>query len=108
MKNNLEIIPFQGKQLFCPVIDGEPYVIVNAIIFYIGLNYDSAIVNLKNHDRLGKRLAEIQIKKSKKGKNQHAIWHVSLTKNGQNDEILVENHAHWEYLREQFKGYKYT
>ena len=105
MEQSLEIINFHEDKLYCPVIDGEPYVIVSLIIQTLCLNYKSAINNLKYHPRLGKRLIELKIQNDK---IQSTVRWISFKKNGQNEGFLAEKDSEWEYLREEIKGYKYT
>lgn len=56
-----QIVKFQNTQIVCPIIDNEPYVLVKSVIDGIGLNYDTAISNLNNNERLKRYLAEWQV-----------------------------------------------
>ena len=53
-----EIVKFNQKEMVCPIIAGEPFVIVKSIIDGIGLNYDTAMANLKSNEKLKRYLAE--------------------------------------------------
>ena len=60
-----EIVKFNGNQMVCPVIDGEPYVLAKSIIDGIGLNYDYALHSLKNNERLNTYLCEYKVMSDK-------------------------------------------
>jgi len=66
MKNtnlqNAEIVKFNSTKIVCPIINGEPYVLVKSIIDGIGLNYNSALENLKNNERLKNYIAEWRVR----------------------------------------------
>jgi hypothetical protein len=107
-KNTLETVQFGVDLLFCPIIDGVPFVVLNGIISSIGLNYNTAIDNVKAHSRFGKHTIQIQIGKPEKNKNRHAVRRVSLEKNDQKEVYFIENTPEWGVFIEQIRGYKYT
>ena len=106
--NKLEIVNFYQDKLYCPVINGEPYTIVNTIVKSLGVNYSNTMEKLRSHSRFGEIIGTLQVKRERRGKNQYGATHISFT---QKDEILQfsdHNSGVWQVIYEQIKGYKYT
>jgi hypothetical protein len=60
VKQHTELVKFNQTELVCPIINGEPHIVVKSIIDDCRLNYDSAVEGLKNNPRLSLYLAEWQ------------------------------------------------
>lgn len=56
--NKYEKVRFRNAVLICPIINGEPHVLIKNIIDDIGLNYSSAQQALRKHPRLSNYCAE--------------------------------------------------
>ncbi len=103
----IEVVYFHEDKFACPVIQGEPYVVVNSIIDSIGLNYKTTLDTIKN-SRFDRWIAYLQMKKVKKAQNQSALRQISFEKNGEKLEFSALNSSQWEDIFSQVKGYKYV
>jgi len=56
--DNFQVVNFNGSKLVCPIISGMPFIVVKCIIDEVKLHQKKATGNLKNHPRLGSRVAE--------------------------------------------------
>jgi len=103
----LEIIPFNSNNIFCPVINGEPYVILNSIIEEIGLSYKAARENL-NNGRFSKYMATLSIKLGDKSENQSTERWIVFEKNGEKQEFFDRIDTQWVPILKEIKGYNYA
>ncbi len=70
--DHFQIVKFNGAELVCPIINGEPYVVMKCIFDDLKMHTKRATGNLKNHPRFGSRVAEWRPVKSNFGlSNKH-------------------------------------
>ena len=93
--SNTEIVVFNEVKMICPVIDGEPFVLVKSIIDGIGLNYDNAVHNLKNNPRLNRLLCEYKVNSDKFG--DITLSDLDLSKGYMYTAIPIRKVAAWLY-----------
>ena len=58
--NKFQIVKFNGTDLVCPIIKGQPFVVMKCIFDDLNMNTKKATGTLKNHPRFGSRVAEWQ------------------------------------------------
>jgi hypothetical protein len=90
-----EIVKFNHTKMVCPIINGEPHVLVKSIIDGIGLSYNSAIENLKNNSRLKSYLSEWSV--SSTNFDEPTLRKFGLTKFTNYTIIPVRKVAAWLY-----------
>lgn len=97
----LEIVEFNQDKLICPVINGEPYTLINPIIEKIGLFDRAARRNITSNPRLNKFIVYIKLKTAglTEARGLENITH--------NSEIIVDLGPESGQYFEELKGYKY-
>ena len=100
MNAKIEIVHFYNDRLVCPVINGEPYTIINNITETIGLSERAARRGLTSHPRLNKYILYVQVKNS--GTDQY----LSFEKHGEKGAFLTTKCTQ-SVPEFSLKGYKY-
>ena len=110
MENQLakiEKLSFHTGELFCPVIENEPLIIMNLIIKNIGLNYDNHIGDLQK-SRFAKWTHSFQLVKEEKNEIQPTIRQVKIQNKDEKPYFYEIQLALWQVIFEEIGGYEYT
>lgn len=104
----IETVSFYEDRLICPILNYEPFVIVNQVIELIGLFPQRAMLDLRNNPRLSKWIFLFSIKKDQNSKTDVPIWVCQFDKNGEKSQFFVQIDTQTEAFFENLKGYSYA
>lgn len=70
--DHFKIVEFNGTKLVCPIINGQPFVVMKCVFDDLKMHAKTATGSLKNHPRFGERVVEWRPVKSDFGlSNKH-------------------------------------
>jgi len=89
LKNDLEIVPFGNGWLYCPVIEGTPYVALLPIIEMLGLDAKTVHECTAKHNIFYKKFGAVQIRHT----NNNMVKRITFQGYEKSFEFLVSNTA---------------
>jgi hypothetical protein len=79
--DDYQIVKFENADIVCPIINGTPFIVIKCITEVLGMHQKTATGDLKNHPRLGSRVAEWQpVSQMENLSNQHVYVCLPINK----------------------------